>query len=174
MRPMHIHNWGNDGCRTHLKKVKKLLIGHYKKARAIFNLVGMKDKAQEMDTTISVCTKIHATNDEDAFSTVTSLMLQNLKNEYEQNLTNFVSIQKSLYEQDYFMHKCSSVLTTLKLSNLPKVATASHQVHGPHHKYSVEVVLEFNWGCTLKRRGVKSALVKPTNFRIAFELPSKD
>jgi hypothetical protein len=35
---------------------------------------------------------------------------------------------------------------------------------------------EFDWRYTLneKNKGVKSALVKPENVRIAFELPSKD
>ena len=34
----------------------KIMITHYKKARAIYNLVGMKDKANHLDTVISVLT----------------------------------------------------------------------------------------------------------------------
>ena len=62
----------------------KIMITHYKKARDIYNLVGMKDKANHLDTVISVLTaEKQGANDEDA---ITNSALQAMKKIYELTL----------------------------------------------------------------------------------------
>ena len=66
----------------------KIAITHYKKVRAIYNLVGMKDSAQQMDTIISMQTaNKQAVNNEDAPSaTITNSGLEAMKKMYESNI----------------------------------------------------------------------------------------
>ena len=66
----------------------KIAITHFKKARAIYNLLGMTDEAKQMESKIAVATELQASNDPRiiASSTVTSSMLQKMKNLYEHNL----------------------------------------------------------------------------------------
>ena len=65
-------------------------IMHWKKARAIFNLVGMTDTANEMDTIISWCTsKTQAANDGEASYTGTKSAVEFMRNEYDRNLNKF-------------------------------------------------------------------------------------
>jgi hypothetical protein len=64
----------------------KVAIGHLKKARAIFNLLGMIDEAQQMDTMLSLCTF----ND---FHVAKSSMSQTIRNSYERNLQKRAWIQ---------------------------------------------------------------------------------
>jgi hypothetical protein len=68
----------------------KVMITHFKKASAICKLVGMKDLANNFDILISgQLANKYASNDKDAFATVTSSMMQKTKNNYEQSLTTF-------------------------------------------------------------------------------------
>jgi hypothetical protein len=60
----------------HTDKGAEIAITHLKKARAIYNLVGMTDKANLLDTLISMFTaKKQSANDEDASSSVQKVIL---------------------------------------------------------------------------------------------------
>jgi hypothetical protein len=61
---------------------KMIAIMHLKKARAIYNLVGMKHNAQQIDTLISMYTAKQAANEEDTVTFHSEAM----KNRYELNL----------------------------------------------------------------------------------------
>jgi histidyl-tRNA synthetase len=67
----------------------KIAIGHIKKTRAIYNLVGMKDDAKQIDNVISMLTAEDANDPNIKSSTTTSSMLQSMKIEYENSLTKF-------------------------------------------------------------------------------------
>jgi hypothetical protein len=65
----------------------KIAVKHYNKARAICNLLGMKDEAKEFESKIVVATELQASSDPNiSLSTGASYMLQIMKNKYKQNL----------------------------------------------------------------------------------------
>jgi len=116
---------------------ENVAIGHLKKARAIYNLFGMKNEAQHMDATIVLMftTSKQATD----ASIATSSMLQNLKIEYEQSLkTHGINSEVTIHTGLHYAHmlECEHHLEAKRL--FTKVATASRQVHGPEHKTTLE------------------------------------
>jgi hypothetical protein len=115
----------------------KVMITHFKKASAICKLVGMKDRANNLDIMISGQL---AKYDEDAFSTVTSSMMQKTKNDYEQSLTTFGMNSKGTIQAGlgyaFLLQSKNRLIEAERLAI--KVATASRQVHGPHHKTTLE------------------------------------
>jgi hypothetical protein len=121
----------------------KVMITHFKKASAICKLVGMKDLAQHMDTTILMLT---SNNQQSASPTVTSSMLQCMKNTYEQSIkthgmNSAFTIESGLnYARmllPAFRHIYAERLVT-------KVATASRRIHGPGHKTTCEAEIFLN------------------------------
>jgi hypothetical protein len=122
---------------------KNVPIGHYKKARAIYNLVGMKHEAKHMDTTILMLTSNRqATNQQSLSPSPAAMrsMLQCMKNAYEQ------------YINTQGMNSDTTIHTGLRYSNelhdtgchleaeqiVAKLATVSRQVHGPEHKTTIK------------------------------------
>jgi hypothetical protein len=115
----------------------KVMITHFKKASAICKLVGMKDRATNLDIMISGQLSKY---DEDAFSTVTMSMMQKTKNDYEQSLTTFGMNSEGTIQAGlgyaFLLRSKNRLIEAERLAI--KVATASRQVHGPHHKTTLE------------------------------------
>ena len=120
----------------------KVAIGHFKKARAIYNLAGKKDDIQQFNTMISayIAEKKGTNNGDASTSTRPNSMLQSMKNEYKQNLetkgmnsdsTIFVGLQ---YAEALWQRNRRIEAERLAIN----VATASRQVHGPHHKITIK------------------------------------
>ena len=119
----------------------KVMITHFKKASAICKLVGMKDRADHLDIMISgQLANKYASNDKDAFSTVTSSMMQKQKNDYEQSLTTFgMNSQGTIRSGLGYAFLLWSKNRLIEAERVAiKVAAASRQVHGPHHKITIE------------------------------------
>jgi len=115
----------------------KVMITHYKKASAICKLVGMTDMANNLDIMISgQLANKYAVNDEDAFSTVTSLMMQKKKNDYEQSLNklgaNSHETIASGLSYAYLLRSKNRLIEAERLAI--KVAAASRQ----HHKITID------------------------------------
>ena len=119
----------------------KVMVTHYKKASAICNLVGMKDRADHLDTMISVCTvNKQAANDEDAFSTVTSLMMQKMSEIYKLNLhTKGMDSEDTIPSGVLYAKQLRVANHCIEAERLiTKLATISRRVHGPNHKITIE------------------------------------
>jgi hypothetical protein len=116
---------------------KNVAIGHFKKARAIYSLLDMKVDAQHMDTTILMLTSNRqATNHQ---SVVTSSMLQFIKNDYEQYLNTQGINSDNTITSGLFYAKLLHDEGHLEAERLAtKLAMISRQVHGPHHKTTID------------------------------------
>jgi hypothetical protein len=117
-----------------------IMITHYKKARAIYNLIGLKDRSNHLDTMISMFTEIHAANDLDALSTATNSGVGVAKNRYERLLNsggmNSERTMRSGLNYARILRRVKHHIDAERLAI--KVATASRQVHGPHHNFTIE------------------------------------
>jgi hypothetical protein len=73
------------------EEIMKTMIIHYKKARALSNLVGMTDEAKDLDTLISLHTAEKLTkNDQNINSSLaTRSVMQSIRNNYENNIIQF-------------------------------------------------------------------------------------
>ena len=115
------------------------MITHFKKARAIYNLVGMPEMAKEMDTAVSVLTanKQSKATKEGISSTD---VIHHLKSVYKQSINNHgidseATIQLGLaYARVLWDENCRIEAERL----VTKLATISRRVHGPDHKVTVE------------------------------------
>jgi hypothetical protein len=122
---------------------QKLAIGHFKKARAIYNIVGMKDMAQQTDIAI-LMHKEHTANKGDAFipsSTATySVVEEEDRKRYERSLSsNGMNSDKTIIAGLYYADALWNVDRGIEAERLAiKVATASRQVLGPHHEITIE------------------------------------
>jgi hypothetical protein len=129
----------------------KLAITHLKKARAICNLLDMKDAAKNINTLILLHTDEQATNQQLVSSeaalqfvsteaAAASAVLQNLKQLYEHSLnTNGMNSELTIltgYGYASLLWDLSHHLEAERLAI--KVATASCQVHGPNHKSTID------------------------------------
>ena len=114
---------------------KNVAIGHYKKARAIYNLVEMKELAQYIDTIIS-----NVNVGDTLSSTVTKSPLEVLKNEYENNLnTNGMNSEFTIVTGINYAGMLLHLSYHLEAERIIiKVATASRQVHGQQHKTTIK------------------------------------
>ena len=120
---------------------KNVVIGHFKKARAIYNLVDMKIEAQRMEDIISVyIANMQATNQQSVSPAVASSVLQTIKSTYEQYLNtqgmNSECTIDSGLAYAIFLRSANRHIEAERLAI--KVATVSRRVFGPEHKYSVE------------------------------------
>ena len=115
---------------------------HLKKARAIYNLVDMKDCAQRMDTLIPVliAEKQDANDGEASSSSAANSILQKMSEIYKLNLhtkgmdsedtiPSGVLYAKSLWDANHCIE--AERLAT-------KLATISRRVHGPDHNVTIE------------------------------------
>jgi hypothetical protein len=139
----------------------KTMITHYKKARALSNLVGATDEAKDLDTLISLHTAEKQTGSDQNInsSLATRSVMQSIKNNYENNVIQFgmdsiITIQSGLHhaadlwENDHCI-EAERVVT--------KLTIVSRRVLGPHHKLTIEAD-EF-----LKKCKQRSVIVLPQN-----------
>jgi hypothetical protein len=124
----------------------KVMITNFKKARAIYNLVGMNDDFQQIDALILMLTSegtlstVTSSTNQQSASVAKSSMLQILKNDYEQSL-NMQGINS-----DTTIHTGLHYAQQLRVANhfieaeriAERLATASRQVHGPHHNTTID------------------------------------
>jgi len=120
----------------------KIAITHFKKARAIYNLVGLTDEAKQMENRIVVATELQASNDPRiiASSTVTISMLQNLKNKYEQNLNiEGMNSEDTLRPGMHYASMLWAIHHFIEAERLAtKLVPIIRRVHGPDHKSTIE------------------------------------
>jgi hypothetical protein len=121
----------------------KAMMQHFKKARAIYNLVDMKGDVSRMDTLISLFTDSptkQAANDGDASSsTITNSTLEAMRNEYECNLNirgmdSEVTIQAGLVYAK-LLWDANRCIEAERI--ITKLSTISRRVHGPDHKVTI-------------------------------------
>jgi hypothetical protein len=118
----------------------KIMIPHYKKARAIYNLVGMKDKANHLDTVISVLTaEEQGANDADALSS-TEKISGIIRNLYELHLnTKGMDSEDTIRSGLSYAKQLRSDIRRIEAERLvAKLATISRRVHGPDHRMTIE------------------------------------
>jgi len=114
---------------------------HFKKARAIFNLVGIKDEAKQMECKISLCTgAIEAAKKKETLSTRLSVSLPELRNKYEHNLNtigmNSEGAIRSGLNYAGMLRLSFHFIEAQRL--LTKLATNSRRVLGTEHKTTNE------------------------------------
>ena len=117
----------------------KIMITHYKKARAIYNLVGMKDKASHLDTVISVLTaEKQGANDAEALSS-TEKISGIIRNLYELNLnTKGMDSEDTIRSGFSYARALRSDIRRIEAERLvAKLATISRRVHGPDHRITI-------------------------------------
>jgi hypothetical protein len=115
----------------------KILIMHWKKARAIYNLVGMKDNAHQMDTKISLCTANKQAGNEGNISTAEkNSLLEFARDIYErcclgtQGMNSETTISTGLNYAEMLW----GVNRQIEAGRLgTKLATVSRRVLGPDH-----------------------------------------
>jgi hypothetical protein len=137
---------GGMFLRDSSKEGFKVMITNFKKARAIYNLVGMNDDFQQIDAMILMLTSegtlstVTSSTNQQSASVAKSSMLQTSKNDYEQSL-NMQGINS-----DTTIHKGLHYAAVLWDANhfieaeriVAKLATVSRQVHGPHHNTTID------------------------------------
>ena len=117
----------------------KIMITHYKKARAIYNLVGMKDKANHLDTVISVLTaEEQGANDADALSS-TEKISGIIRNLYELHLnTKGMDSEDTIRSGLSYAKQLRSDIRRIEAERLvAKLATISRRVLGPYHRITI-------------------------------------
>jgi hypothetical protein len=118
----------------------KVAIGHLKKARAIYNLFGMKDKVKLMDSQISALNAMLQETKVDEFAGECHSFFQEVKNSFENDLKTHgmnseVTIRSGLlYAEILFcMYHCIEAERLVT-----KLSTISRRVHGPDHKITIK------------------------------------
>jgi hypothetical protein len=106
----------------------RAMITHLKKARAIYNLVGLKDSAQRIDTIIS---KKQAINDGEAPCIVDNSFLQEARNTYERIINDFgMNSDETLQLGLHYAKMLWVVNHCIEAERIAiKVANTSRQVH---------------------------------------------
>ena len=121
---------------------------HLKKARAIYNLVDMKDCAQRMDTLIPVLTaEKQDANDGEATSSsvrvrVTNSILQKMSEIYKLNLhTKGMDSEETILSGVLYAKCLWDANHCIEAERLvTKLATISRRVLGPDHKITIDAV----------------------------------
>jgi hypothetical protein len=120
----------------------KIMVTHYKKASAICNLVGMKDRSNHLDAVISVLTaEKQGANDTDASSsTEKKSVLGIIKNSYELNLhTKGMDSEDTIRSGLFYVKQLRVANHCIEAERLAtKLATISRRVHGPEHNVTIE------------------------------------
>jgi hypothetical protein len=123
---------------------------HYKKACAIYNLVGMKDDVQQMDTLISVLTaekqavNKQAVNKQAAYDSdaITNSELEAIKKMYELTLrTRGMDSEVTILSGLTYAEGLRGDNHSIEAERLvTKLATISRRVHGPDHKITIKAI----------------------------------
>ena len=146
----------NDDLGAILKRAgNPIAITHFKKARAICNLLGMTETAKRLDCKISLyssAVEAAANNDSEATAKMTNTMLPTFRNDYEHNLNTIGvnSLDTILSGWNYaraLRFACHCIEAERLLT---KLATISRSVLGPHHKLTIEVD-EYLENCKLRQ-----------------------
>jgi hypothetical protein len=111
------------------------MIAHYKKARAIYNLVDMKDDVSRMDNR-------QATNDGTSSYTVNFSDLEVMRNMYERDiLTHGMDSQVTMRSGLLYAKGLRVDNHCIEAEKLvTKLFTISRRVHGPEHNVTVEAI----------------------------------
>jgi hypothetical protein len=121
-----------------------IMMTHYKKASVICKLVGMKDKANNLDTLISVLTtEKQAANDGDASSsTEMNSALEVMRNVYKDKLhTHGMDSEDTIRSGLLYAKRLWGANNCIEAERLvTKLATVSRRVHGPDHKITIDAV----------------------------------
>ena len=117
----------------------KAMITHFKKALAIYNLVGMTVEAKQVKGKIALANRSQNSQNSVSLSAAESDVLQNTRNEYECNMNRFgessehtIQSGKIYADNLYCMHR---LIEAQRLAT--KLFTVSRQVHGPDHKTTI-------------------------------------
>jgi hypothetical protein len=113
---------------------------HFKKARAILNLVGMEDAAKQMERKISLCTIMDpVAHNEPVPSRLRNHMLPELKNKYEHNLNtigmNSLETIQSGLNYARALRLSYHCIEAMRIGT--KIATNSRRILGPDHKITI-------------------------------------
>ena len=115
---------------------------HYKKARAIYNLVGMKDYVQQMDTLVLNAEK-QAVNKLAAYDSdaMTNSELEAIKKMYKLTLTRGMDSEVTMKLGLTYAKELRGDNHSIEAERLvTKLATISRRVHGPDHKITIKAV----------------------------------
>jgi hypothetical protein len=117
----------------------KAMMTHYKKARAIYYLFGMKGNAQQMDTLISLYTaEKQAANDGTSSSTVDFSALEDLRNMYECNIHMHGINSEATIKLGLLYASVLQRVNRIEAERIfTKLSTISRRVHGPDHKVTI-------------------------------------
>jgi hypothetical protein len=142
---------GNLLLRDISEKGFNMRITHFKKARAICNLFGMTDAVKHVDTMILLQTNKQGEIDQNISTKAANTVLQNLKNSYEHELnTNGMNSEFTIVIGISYVSLLWDLSYHLEAERIIiKVATASRQVHGPHHKHTIDAY-ELRAKCTVR------------------------
>jgi hypothetical protein len=113
------------------------MITYFKKARAIYNLVGMKGDVSRMDTIISMYT---ANKQATSSCTITNYELEAMKNNYKRHInTNGMDSIITIQSGIMYTRTLGTMGHCIKAERLvTKLATMSRRVHGPDHKITID------------------------------------
>jgi hypothetical protein len=130
-----MEKWGS--CEE--SRVQEAIL-HFKKARAILNLVGITDMAKQMESKISVCTTIGPVARGGASSSILSV-LPELRNEYERKLSTFgINSEDTLGSGLDYARALQLACHCIEAEQLvTKLATNSRRVLGPDHKVTTQL-----------------------------------
>jgi hypothetical protein len=117
-----------------------IAITHWKKARAIFTLVGLENDTKDMDDKIAFATNLLSVHDEDMLSAATSSILQRSRNTYE------IHLNEDGINSDRTIQSALQYVRVLRLERhcidadrlITKVATICRRVHGLEHNVTIE------------------------------------
>jgi hypothetical protein len=136
---------GGVSVRDISKKGKMIAITHLKKARAIYKLVDMKDRVQQIDTKISMVINAVVIDGEAAHPTMcayTSSVLQDMKNIYENIIHESNLIAPDIYLIRRGLNYANALWNTGNLIEaervVAKLVAVSRRVHGPKHNITIE------------------------------------
>ena len=109
------------------KKESQIALGHMKKVRAIYNLVGMKDDANQMDSLISVYTNLNQDDPNINSSLATSPMMQKLKYLYEESLNinglnSVITLQSGLHYAILLWNMNHCIEAERRVANVPAIS----------------------------------------------------
>ena len=124
----------------------KVAIGHLKKARAIYNLFGMKDKVKLLDSQISALTAMLKETKVDEFAGECHSFFQVMKNSFENDLkTHGMNSADTIHSGLNYTTMLLPTYRHIEAERLAtKVATASCRIHGPGHKTTCEAEMFLN------------------------------
>jgi hypothetical protein len=122
----------------------KTAIPHFKKARAIYNLIGMKDEASQMDIKISLASKVIQSVNNPALiysesSTEVSSISEITRITYENNMkTSGMNSEVTILSGLNYARALTTLTRTIEAQRLAtKLSAVSRRVHGPDHKITI-------------------------------------